>query len=113
MGRGLAAAMLVCACGGAAATRPAEPDAGGGSVVVTPDAGADAGDPDAGAPDAGSPDAGSPDAGTPDAGAPDAGPADAGPPGGGAWRQYRYDQRGGSSNPGVFPASAAADLVEL
>src|SRR5690242_8724846 len=93
MGRLALCALLGCslACAGGGG--------GGGSVGITTDAGTPAGN------DAGSVDAG-PDGGN------DAG-IDAGPPGGGDWRQYRHDGRGGSENAGVFAASAAGDLAEL
>lgn len=51
-----------------------------------------------------------PDGGAPDGG--DAGPPDAGPLGGGDWRQYRYDARGGSENPGVFASAEVPNLAE-
>ncbi|HEY6909872.1 MAG TPA: PQQ-binding-like beta-propeller repeat protein [Myxococcales bacterium] len=92
-----------CASGGGGSIAQA-PDAGGnGSIVSVPDAGIVL--PDAGI------DAGLPDSGV-DAGLPDAGLPDAGPLGGGDWRQYRHDARGGSENAGVFAAAEVANLRE-
>src|ERR1700674_5061961 len=92
MGRGALLAIVLCAaaCGSSGGgSAPPVTDAGGGGVVLPPDGGA------------------------PDAGPPDAGPPDAGPLGGGDWRQYRYDARGGSDNPGVFAAAEVPNLAEV
>ena len=79
-----------CASGGGSITQAA-PDGGGGGIIVSlPDAGIDAGS-------------------LPDAGI-DAGVPDAGPLGGGDWRQYRHDARGGSENAGVFAAAEVPNL---
>jgi outer membrane protein assembly factor BamB len=84
-----------CASGGGSVTQAASDGGGGGVIISLPDAGIDAGSlplPDAG--------------GLPDSG------ADAGPLGGGDWRQYRHDSRGGSENAGVFAAAEVANLRE-
>jgi outer membrane protein assembly factor BamB len=95
MGRVALSALVLCA---AACGSGGGPRASGGGIIAAPvDGGADAGP--------------SVDGGT--TVLPDGGPADAGPLGGGDWRQYRYDARGGSGNPGVFAASEAANLTEL
>src|SRR4051812_12037299 len=105
MGRGLSALVLCAtACAGGPSRLTQEGD-GGSGVVAVADAGSDGGAPDSGL-DAGI-DAGEP----PDSGV-DAG-TDAGPLGGGDWRQYRYDARGCSENPGTFAASEVPNLVQL
>ena len=95
--------MLLCAtacASGGGSIAPAPDGGGGGSIVTVPDAGIAAGPPDSGI-----------DAGIPDAGLPDS-CVDKGPLGGGDWRQYRHDGRGGSENAGVFAAAEVANLRE-
>ncbi|HZX94278.1 MAG TPA: PQQ-binding-like beta-propeller repeat protein [Myxococcales bacterium] len=101
MGRGLSALVLCAtACAGGPSRLTQEGD-GGSGVVAVADAGSDGGAPDSGL-DAGEPPDSGVDAGT-----------DAGPLGGGDWRQYRYDARGCSENPGTFAASEVPNLVQL
>jgi outer membrane protein assembly factor BamB len=94
MGKAWSASVLcaaACASGGGSVTQA--PDGGGGGIIIS-------------LPDAGNP----ADAGI-DAGIPDSG-VDAGPLGGGDWREYRHDARGGSENAGVFAAAEVANLHE-
>ena len=102
--RGAWCGLVLCAtaCGSGGGRLANAADGGGGGVIVSiPDAGIDAGTlPDAGL-----------DGGLPDAGV-DGGRPDAGPLGGGDWRQFRHDARGGSENGGIFAAAEAPNLRE-